>query len=102
MLIEWSNADSAYVVPFPEWERAGQYANTHGATYAEAVQRGQETLGFLIADAEAKGGVLPRPSLVHDHAYSAGGTAQSLAAENGALTRELDNHSAKSASEAMP
>ena len=48
MLIEWSDEDDVYVVSLPEW---GQYAQTHGASYDEAVRHGQEVLQMLIDSA---------------------------------------------------
>jgi predicted RNase H-like HicB family nuclease len=58
MLIEWSDEDQVYVVSLPEW---GTYAQTHGATYEEAVTHGQEVLELLIASARAEGEPLPAP-----------------------------------------
>ena len=52
MLIEWSDEDEVYVVSLPEW---GNYAQTHGATYAEAVRAGQDVLRMLIDSARAQG-----------------------------------------------
>ncbi|MGH2486732.1 MAG: type II toxin-antitoxin system HicB family antitoxin [Ktedonobacterales bacterium] len=59
MLIEWSDEDHAYVVSFPEWEAVGLIGHTHGDTYAEAVQQGEEMLRFLIASAQADGDTMP-------------------------------------------
>lgn len=89
MLIEWFNLDNAYVVSFPEWARAGYLANTHGATYAEAAQRGEEMLAALIEAAQADSKELPTPNLFDDHAYAPGEAAESIARENEALSREL-------------
>lgn len=61
MVIEWSDEDQAYVVSFPEWERAGLVGHTHGATYAEAVQNGEEMLRFLLESAQAEGDHIPEP-----------------------------------------
>ena len=58
MLIEWSDEDRVYVVSLPEW---GKYAQTHGATYDEAVRNGQEVLRMLIDGARAEGEPLPAP-----------------------------------------
>lgn len=90
MLIEWSKLDDAHVVSFPEWERAGMLANTHGATYTEAAQRGEEMLAALIAGAQATGKPLPAAVLFDDHAYAPGETAEDIARENAALTNELE------------
>jgi predicted RNase H-like HicB family nuclease len=59
MVIEWSDEDQAYIVSFPEWERAGLIGHTHGASYAEAVLRGEEMLRFLIESAQADGDPIP-------------------------------------------
>lgn len=58
MVIEWSIEDKVYVVSLPEW---GKYAQTHGATYDEAVRSGQEVLQLLIESARAGGEPLPAP-----------------------------------------
>jgi antitoxin HicB len=63
MLIEWSDADQAYVVSFPEWEAAGDLAHTHGDTYIEAVTAGEEMLVFLIDARQADGKPLPVPRM---------------------------------------
>lgn len=56
MVIEWSEEDQKYMVSFPEW---GAHTHTHGATYAEAVQNGQEVLIDLIALWHEQGRPLP-------------------------------------------
>jgi antitoxin HicB len=61
MVIEWSDQDQAYIVSFPEWEAAGHIGHTHGETYAEAVQKGEEMLRFLIESTQEEGDVLPPP-----------------------------------------
>ena len=62
MVIEWSDDDQAYIVSFPEWDATGLYfVRTHGDTYEEAVQRGQETLADLVALAREQGKPLPEP-----------------------------------------
>ena len=61
MLIEWSDEDQAYIVSFPEWEAAGLIGHTHGDTYAEAVERGEEMLRFLIESARADCDPIPEP-----------------------------------------
>jgi len=48
MVIEWSDEDHIYIVSLPEW---GTYAQTHGATYNEAVCAGQEVLHMLVDSA---------------------------------------------------
>lgn len=61
MLIEWSDADQAYVVSFPEWEAVGLIGHTHGDTYAEAVLNGEDMLRFLVESARAEGDPIPEP-----------------------------------------
>ncbi len=56
IVIEWSDADGAYVVTLPEWD-----VHTHGDTYQEALQRAQELLAELIADCQQSGEPLPAP-----------------------------------------
>ena len=65
LLIEWSDRDQAYIVSFPEWEQAGHIVHTHGTTYSEAVEKGQEMLAFLVESALDEGETLPEP-----HAYA--------------------------------
>jgi antitoxin HicB len=89
MLIEWSNLDNAYVVSFPEWERAGHLANTHGATYVEAAQKGQEMLEFLLG-ASAQGEAVPAPAFFDDHAYAPGETVEDIARETRRILDEMD------------
>ncbi|MGZ3681901.1 MAG: type II toxin-antitoxin system HicB family antitoxin [Ktedonobacterales bacterium] len=61
MLIAWSDEDHAYIVSFPEWQQAGYIVHTHGDTYAEAVEKGQDMLTFLIESALEDGEPLPAP-----------------------------------------
>jgi antitoxin HicB len=61
LLIEWSNEDQAYIVSFPEWAEAGHIVHTHGDTYQEAVENGQDMLAFLVQSSEEAGEVLPQP-----------------------------------------
>lgn len=97
MLIEWSNLDNAYVVSFPEWERAGYRANTHGATYAEAAQKGQELLESLVEWAHTDNEAMPEPNLFDAHAYQPGETAESIAHETQDLLNEITTQNASSA-----
>lgn len=97
MLIEWSKLDDAYVVSFPEWERAGMLANTHGATYTEAAQRGEEMLAALIAGAQATDEPLPTPAFFDDLAYAHGETVEDIARENDTLASELESRADASA-----
>jgi predicted RNase H-like HicB family nuclease len=61
MVIEWSDEDQAYLVTLPEWADHVLTPVTHGDTYNEAVQRGQEVLAMLIGSARADGQPLPVP-----------------------------------------
>jgi predicted RNase H-like HicB family nuclease len=61
MLIEWSDEDHAYLVTLPEWADYVNTPTTHGATYEEAVKRGQEALEDLIAIWRDRGTPLPTP-----------------------------------------
>jgi len=58
MLIQWSNEDDCFVVSLPEW---GEFCHTHGDSYEEAVQNGQELLNFLIESAIESQEELPIP-----------------------------------------
>lgn len=46
MMIQWSDEDQLYLVHLPEFP--GQHFITHGKTYEEAAQNGQEALEGLI------------------------------------------------------
>ena len=61
MLIEWSEADQAYLVTLPEWAGHVLMPTTHGSTYEEAVQHGQEVLEMLVDSTLRDGEQLPRP-----------------------------------------
>ena len=58
ILIQWSEEDQKYIVSLPEF---GPYAHTHGNTYEEALQAGQEVIELLIEDYRARGKALPQP-----------------------------------------
>lgn len=90
MLIEWSNLDDAYIVSFPEWERAGHLAHTDGVTYAEAARKGQEMLENIIAWAESDNEIAPVPALFDEHAYAPGETAEGIAQESRELLRKIE------------
>lgn len=94
MLIEWSDADQAYIVTLPEWERMGALAHEDGATYAEAAQKGQELIEFLIEAAQLDGDRIPTPAYFDAHAYLPGETAEELAAENERLASEIEQRPA--------
>lgn len=61
ILIQWSEADQAYIASLPEW---GKYARTHGDTYEAALENGREVLADLIYGYEQTGKLLPKPHLV--------------------------------------
>jgi antitoxin HicB len=61
MLIEWSEEDQAYLVTLPEWADRVIMPATHGSTYGEAVQHGQEVLEMLVKSAVQDGEPLPPP-----------------------------------------
>lgn len=45
IIIQWSEDDTCYIASLPEF---GPYALTHGETYEEALQNGQEVLELLM------------------------------------------------------
>ena len=61
MLIQWSAADSAFVVTLTEWRRVGALAHTHGVDYVEAAQKGQALIAFLYKTAQRGGDPIPTP-----------------------------------------
>jgi predicted RNase H-like HicB family nuclease len=62
MLIQWSEEDQLYLVQFPEFP--GQRFITHGKTYQEAAENGQEALEGLIAVLQDNNQPIPVPSAV--------------------------------------
>ena len=68
MLIEWSEEDQAYLVTLPEWANHVIMPVTHGSSYGEAVQRGQEVLEMLVKSAIRDGEPLPPPKSMQ-HKY---------------------------------
>ena len=62
MIIEWSDADAAYVVTLPEFPSN----RTHGATYEKAARNGQEVLEMLVEVFQEDGKPLPQPRVMHD------------------------------------
>jgi len=56
--IAWSDQNQLYVVSLPEW---GDVVHTHGHTYHEALERGQELIEALIAARQQRGEALPEP-----------------------------------------
>jgi len=55
MLIEWSDEDQAYLVILPERAERIAMLVTHGSTYNEAMQQGQEVLEMLVESAQRDG-----------------------------------------------
>ena len=65
MMIEWSDADEAYIVTVPELPGC----MTHGATHAEAVQQGEAAIATWLATARAYGDPIPRPRVFATSAH---------------------------------
>ena len=57
MLIQWSDEDQAYIVTVPELPGC----RTHGETYEEAVQQGQDAIESWIIAAIADNDPVPPP-----------------------------------------
>jgi predicted RNase H-like HicB family nuclease len=57
MIIEWSDEDQAYIVTVPELPGC----RTHGDTYAEAVQQGEDAIESWIMAAVADNDPIPPP-----------------------------------------
>lgn len=57
MIIEWSDEDQVYVVTVPELPGC----RTHGATYSEAVEQGQDAIDSWITARQASGRSIPPP-----------------------------------------
>lgn len=74
---------------------AGHLAHTHGETYTEPAQKGQELLEFLVESAREQGDTMPAPGLFDDHAYKPGETAESIAAETQQLLRDIEQTDSK-------
>ncbi|HZB95614.1 MAG TPA: type II toxin-antitoxin system HicB family antitoxin [Herpetosiphonaceae bacterium] len=65
MVIEWSDADQAYIVTVPELPGC----MTHGATHAEAVQQGEAAIATWLATARAYGDPIPQPRVFATSAH---------------------------------
>lgn len=61
IVIEWSDADQAYVVILPEWADRYVMPVADGATYEEAAARGRNALENYIRFAQDDGIPLPMP-----------------------------------------
>jgi predicted RNase H-like HicB family nuclease len=59
MVIQWSEEDKLYLVHLPEFP--WQKFVTHGSTYQEAAQNGQEALDGLIEVMQDNNQPLPEP-----------------------------------------
>jgi len=59
MIIQWDDEDQIYVVTVPELPGC----RTHGHTYEEAVQQGQDAIESWIDDAIASNDPVPPPSM---------------------------------------
>ena len=57
MIIQWSDEDQAYIVTVPELPGC----RTHGETYVEAVQQGQDAIESWIEANQAWGRPIPAP-----------------------------------------
>jgi predicted RNase H-like HicB family nuclease len=68
MLIQWSEADEAFLVTLPEWEGRTFNPVTHGETYEEAVANGRLALQDLVIVTLESGQSLPEPRLLEDAA----------------------------------
>jgi antitoxin HicB len=60
LVIQWSEIDRCFVVILPEFTEVYQPV-THGETYAEAVQHGQEVIESLVEIYQQDGKPLPPP-----------------------------------------
>ena len=67
LIIEWSDADQAYIVSLPEFP--GQH--THGATYEEAVAQGQDLIDTWVHIYQEDGKPLPLPKVFNAHRQKA-------------------------------
>jgi antitoxin HicB len=63
MIIQWSDEDNCFLVGLPDFP--GQDWRTHGATYGEAVAKGQEALESLIESYVESGEALPEPLILN-------------------------------------
>ncbi len=62
MIIQWSEEDQLYLVHYPDFP--WQHFITHGRTYQEAADNGQEALEGLIAVLKDQNQPIPQPSIV--------------------------------------
>jgi predicted RNase H-like HicB family nuclease len=57
MIIQWSHEDNVFIVSLPEFP----HCKTHGETYAEAVQSGQDMIETIIEFYRQEQKPLPEP-----------------------------------------
>ena len=67
MILQWSDEDEVFVVSLPEFP----HCKTHGETYAEAVQNGQDMIESLLEFYKQEQKPLPVPQLFTDAALEA-------------------------------
>ncbi|GCE05410.1 HicB family protein [Dictyobacter aurantiacus] len=60
MVIQWDDEDQIYVVSVPELPGC----MTHGKSYEEAVQQGQDAIESWLMSAIADGATIPPPKIV--------------------------------------
>lgn len=63
IFIEWSEEDQAFLVTLPEWADRVIMPATHGHTYSEAAQHGEEILELLVSSSLEEGDPLPTPKI---------------------------------------
>jgi antitoxin HicB len=63
MIMRWSSEDQKYLVELPEFPGKQRFV-THGATYAEAAEQGQEVLEMLVELYQKEGRPLPTPNSI--------------------------------------
>lgn len=59
MIIVWSEEDNCYLVHLPDF--TFQQFHTHGETYQEAAQHGQEVIDSYLEIYQEQGKTLPQP-----------------------------------------
>jgi antitoxin HicB len=61
MVVQWSDADQAYLVTLPEWGSRVFNPVTHGSSYEDAIKQAQDVLTALVTSARQHGESLPEP-----------------------------------------
>ena len=64
IIVRWSNDDQTYVVYLPDWEDLLHQPCADGASYAEAIQQGEEVLEEMIDVFKREGRPLPPVKVV--------------------------------------